>query len=177
MLIVLIVLLFVGWDVAYLTLWYSVVPAETFLNRLSWCTAEIFAVIGLAIGVYMYQLFYKGLQSDVAGQFMEFAADPKNQAILDKALRNILKTPAVGEALDIAVEYAKKKITSSFEGRAGSEIKKFKKGMEGMVPDYVKKWLDHPWVDNGIKAIGIMEQILVRLKGGTPPEPPDQSQQ
>jgi len=166
------ILIIVGWLVfvlSYLALWETHPAWQTILNRISWSTADFIALAATALALYTYHLFHKGLESPVSEQIIDYLSKPENQKKLDGLLRNVLACEATGQALDIAVEYAKKKITSSLEGQAGAQIKAFRKGIKAEFPESVQKLFENKWVENAVKAVSIIDGILKTLKGGGPP--------
>lgn len=176
-LILVIVFGYVIFVTAYLLLWESYPSLQLILNRISWSTADFIALAATGLALYTYYLVEKGVSSNIPGQLMDWASDPKNQPKLNAVLRNLLACEATGQALDIAIEVAKKKITSSFEGRAGAEIKAFRKGIALEFPESVQKLFANKWFDNAVKAVGILDGLLKTLKGKGPGgqvEPPSE---
>jgi hypothetical protein len=161
---------------SYLLAWENLPKDQLILNRISWSTSDYVAAAAISFALYTYSLFRKGLEANVAEQIMGWAADPKNQKQLDAVLRNVLACEATGQALDVAVEYARKKLISTFEGKAGKEIAMFRKGIKAELPESVSKLFENKWFDNAVKAVSIIDGILKTLKGGNPPEPPAASE-
>lgn len=123
-------------------------------------------------------LLAQKLGSYFVEHMMDWAGDPKNQDKLDKVLRNVVATKAAGQILDTAIDYARKKLIATVEGKAGKEIAMFRKGFKGQFPDSIKKLFDNKWLDNAVKAVTLIDGILKTLKGGkmgeedeTPSEP------
>jgi hypothetical protein len=172
-----IVLGYVVFVTSYLLLWEHYPAWQTILNRVSWSTADFIALAATMLALYTYYLFEKGISSNMPQQLMDWASKPENQPKLNAVLKNILACEATGQALEIAIEVAKKKITSSFEGRAGAEIKAFRKGIALEFPDSVQKLFANKWFDNAVKAVGILDGLLKTLKGkgpGDQNEPPSE---
>ena len=173
-LVLAIVLGYILFVTSYLLLWERQPAWQTILNRISWSTADFIALAATVLALYTYYLFEKGFSSNVPQQLMDWASKPENQPKLNAVLKNILACEVTGQALEIAVEVAKKKITSSFEGRAGSEIKAFRKNFKGQFPESIQKLFENKWVDNAVKAISLVDGLLRTLKGG--PQPPPETE-
>ena len=157
---------------SYLFLWEHAPAWQTILNRISWSTADFIAFAATALALYTYYLLEKGISSNVPQQLMDWASKPENQPKLNAVLKNILACEVTGQALEIAIEVAKRKITSSLEGKAGAEIKKFRKGIALEFPESVQKLFANKWFESAVKAVSILDGLLKTLKGGGK-EPPE----